>query len=80
MAFASNKRSAHSTPEYFGHHISTKGVHTTKYKTQAILDDPEPKNIQELRSFLGLLNYSNFISNLVSLLHPLNELFREDHK
>ena len=52
-----------------------------KDKTRAILDAPEPKNIQELGSFLGLINYyAKFISNFASLLHPLNELLRKDHK
>ena len=38
---------------------------------------PAPKNLQELRSFLGLLNYyGRFIPNLASLLHPLNALLR----
>ena len=57
--------------EYLGHHISKAGIHTTQEKTKAILDAPEPKNIQELRSFLGLLNYyAKFIPNLASLLYP----------
>ena len=65
--------------EYLGHHISVRGVHTTKDKTRAILDAPEPKNIQKLRSFLGLLNYyAKFIPSLASLLHPLNDLLRKD--
>ena len=38
--------------QYLGHHISAEGIHTTKDKTQAILDASEPKNIQESRSFL----------------------------
>ena len=57
--------------EYLGHHISADGVHTTKEKTQAISEAPKPRNVQELRSFLGLLNYDlKFIPNLASLLHP----------
>ena len=36
-----------------------------------------PTNIQELRSFLGLLNYyGKFIPNLATLIHPLNELLQ----
>ena len=67
--------------QYLGHHISAEGVHTTKDKTRAILDAPEPKNIQELKSFLGLLNYyAKFIPNLALLLHPLNKLLKKDQK
>ena len=46
-------------------------------KIDAIVKAPEPTNVQELRSFLGLLNYyGKFIQNLSSILHPLNRLLR----
>ena len=38
---------------------------------------PIPKNVQELRSFLGLLNYyRKFFPNLASLLQPLKSLLQ----
>ena len=62
-------------------YVSEMGVHTTKEKTKAILEAPKPKNIQELRFFLGLLNYyAKFIPNLASLLYPLNQLLKKDCK
>ena len=65
--------------EYLGHHVDATGVHTSQKKVQAIRDAPEPTNLQELRSFLGLVNYyAKFMSNLASLLHPLHELLRAD--
>ena len=65
--------------EYLGHRIDREGLHTLPSKVSAIVDAPEPKNVQELRSFLGLLNYySKFIANLASILHPLNRLLRND--
>jgi len=46
-----------------------------------MLDAPEPKNVQELQSFLGLLNYyAKFIPNLASILHPLHELLRKHQR
>lgn len=49
----------------------------TKKKLNAIIDAPRPRNVQELRSFLRLLNYyAKFIPNLASLLHPLNILLQ----
>ena len=64
--------------EYLGHHISADGVHTIKEKTRAISEVPEPRNVQELRSFLGLLNYYlKFIPNLATLLYPLHELLQK---
>ena len=51
-----------SSVQYLGHRI---GIHATDAKLKAIIDTPSPKNIAELRSFLGLLNYyGRFIANL----------------
>ena len=67
--------------EYLGHQIDSKGLHATPGKLQAILQAPAPKNVQELRSFLGLLNYyGKFIPNLAALLQPLNSLLRHDQR
>ena len=64
--------------EYLGH-VDARGVHTSKKKVQAIVDASAPSNLQELRSFLGLLNYNaKFILNLASMLHPLHMLLRAD--
>ena len=43
--------------EYLGHRVDSKGLHTTDSKLKAIVDAPPLKNAQELRAFLGLLNY-----------------------
>ena len=43
------------------------------------MNAPIPENPQQLRSFLGLLNYhGKFISNLASLVNPLNKLLHKD--
>ncbi len=63
--------------EYLGHRIDASGVHTSSKKVSAITEAPAPWNIQELRSFLGLINYyAKFIPNLASCLHPLYNLLR----
>ena len=68
-----------SSVQYLGHRIDAEGIHATDSKLKAITEAPAPKNIQELRSFLGLLNYyGRFIPNLSSILQPLNELLRQD--
>ena len=70
-----------SSVEYLGHRVDAEGLHPTTDKLNAVLDAPVPKNVRELRSFLGLLNYySSFIPNLSSLLHPLNRLLSKDSK
>ena len=63
--------------EYLGHRIDANGLHTTDKKVEAISAAPEPKNVQELRSFLGLLQYyGKFLPNLAMLLQPLHSLLK----
>ncbi len=58
--------------EYLGHVIDEHGLHPTEDKVKAIQEAPTPKNISELRSFIGILNYyGKFISNFSSKLAPL---------
>ena len=67
--------------EYLGHVVDAQGLHTTLGKVEAISQAPEPTNVQELRSFLGLLHYyGKFMPDLASLLHPLNNLLKSDTK
>ena len=66
-----------SSVEYLGHKISAEGIHPTEEKKQAILDAPPPQNLQQLRSFLGLLNfYGKFLPNIASTLAPYSWLTR----
>ena len=61
--------------EYLGHIVDRNGLHVTPSKVEAITRAPEPRNVQELRSFLGLVNYyGKFISHLSTLSQPLNHL------
>ena len=65
--------------EYLGYRIDSEGLHTLDSKVNAILKAPHPRNVQELRSFLGLIHYyGKFLSNLSTLLHPLNELLKNE--
>jgi len=67
--------------EYLGHAIDQEGIRPLPSKVAAIVKAPAPTNLQELRSFLGLLNYySKFILNLATIIHPLNELLQTDRK
>ena len=67
--------------EYLGHRIDATGLHTTSSKVEAITQAPRPRNVQELRSFLGLLHYyGKFLPSLATLLQPLNSLLKAGHK
>jgi len=41
---------------YLGHVISAEGLCTEESKVRAIVEAPEPQNVGELRSFLGMVN------------------------
>ena len=67
--------------EYLGHIIDKDGLYPAPEKVQAIQDAPEPRNLSELKSFLGLINnYSKFMSNLAMFLSPLYRLMQKDVK
>ena len=58
--------------QYLGHVIDAQGLHPSLQKIKAIANAPKPKNISELKSFIGLINYYNkFMPNLSFLLAPL---------
>ena len=61
--------------EYLGFRVDAQGLHATQEKLKAINEAPIPRNVTELRSFLGLLNYyGRFIPNLATIVHPLYQL------
>ena len=66
---------------YLGHVIDEEGIHLTDDKVMAIKNAPVPQNVQQLRSYLGLIHYyHNLLSNISSLLAPLHELTCLDTK
>ena len=66
---------------YLGHRIDKEGLHPTEAKIAAILKAPAPKNLTELRAFLGLLNYyGKFLPNLSTMLAPLHKLLKSNTK
>lgn len=61
--------------DYLGYRIDKEGLHTMHTKVAAIVEAPTPKNVHELRAFLGLINYyGKFIPQLSTVAHPLNRL------
>lgn len=56
--------------EYLGYRIDEQGLHPTEDKVEAIINVPAPRNISELRSFLGLLNYHVISCNITAPSAP----------
>ncbi len=67
--------------EYLGHVLDAEGLHASDSKVEAVLKVPNPKNVKELRSFLGMMNYyRKFIPSLATILKPLTSLLEKNHK
>ena len=47
-----------SQVHYLGHTVSSKGIQPTQDKVRAIRDAPAPTNLHQLKSFLGLINFT----------------------
>jgi len=63
---------------YLGHIIGENGVQVHQEKIRAILEWPTPRNVTELRSFLGLCTYyRKFVKGFSQLTTPLIDLTKK---
>ena len=61
--------------QFLGHVVSGDGVHVGPSKIEVIVQWPKPRDVSELRSFLGLGKYfKGFIQGYAVLTGPLVEL------
>ena len=66
------------TVKYLGHIIDNQGIHPQPAKLDAIASMPYPKNIAELRLFLGVVNYyDRFTPGLAMKCAVLNDLLHK---
>lgn len=64
-----------SSIEYLGHQISAEGVKPLEDKVEALRNAPRPRDVSELRSFVGMLNfYGKFVADISTILAPLYKL------
>jgi hypothetical protein len=64
---------------FLGHIISKDGIKVDPKKVQAVTTWPTPKNVKEVRSFLGLTGYyRRFIKHYAHMALPLTELTKKE--
>ena len=66
---------------FLGHVISEEGISVDPRKIQAVKDWPIPKNVREIKSFVGLAGYyRRFVQDFSRIAAPLTKLTRKGVK
>ena len=64
---------------FLGHRVDAEGIHTADDKIRSVKEFPQPKSVENVRSFLGLCGYyRSFVRNFASIASPLNMLLKKD--
>ncbi|CAL9016944.1 unnamed protein product [Prunus brigantina] len=67
--------------KFLGHVISNEGISVDSSKVEAVLNWSQPKNISEIRSFLGLAGYyRRFIKDFSRIATPMTKLTQKGVK
>ncbi|XP_039029393.1 uncharacterized mitochondrial protein AtMg00860-like [Hibiscus syriacus] len=63
---------------FFGHVISIEGIRVDPQRIKAILDLEVPRNVSEVRSFLGLAGYyQRFVKDVLMIFSHLTKLLKK---
>jgi len=66
---------------FLGVVIEPNRIEMEKKKVDGVLSWPEPRNVKDVRKFLGLTNYyRRFIKDFTQVARPMNMLMRKDIK
>lgn len=66
---------------FMEHMLSKNGIGPTSNRAKDLVNAAEPKNASEVKSFLGLLNFSaRYIPNLATISEPLRKLTRKNEQ
>lgn len=67
--------------QFLGYNISYSGLAVDPDKISVVVNYPEPKNLKQLKTFLGMTSfYAKFIPRYSELAEPLNSLKKKDAK
>jgi ribosomal protein L31 len=66
--------------KFLGHIVNSEGIRPDPKKVEVVHNWPVPKNVREVRSFLGLANYfCKLISHYSEVAAPLTNLTKKSH-
>lgn len=67
--------------EFLGYEVSTNGIKPLEHKVKAIVEFPRPETVEQLRRFLGMVNfYRASIPNATKYQSVLNEYLKNSKK
>ncbi len=65
--------------KFLGHDVEEQGIHTVDDKIAAVAKFPQPKTVENIRSFLGLAGYYRpFIKKSAARANPSTQLLKKD--
>jgi hypothetical protein len=80
--FVCKAKSSFAEPEvkYLGHIVDKQGICPDPKKVEAVQTWPAPKNVHDVRSFLGLVNYfRKFIEHYSEIAMPVTNSTKKSH-
>ena len=66
---------------FLGHVVSARGIATDPSKLESVTNWPTPKNVKQVRGFIGLCSYyRKYIKSFADIARPLHQLTEVNRK